>query len=203
MQSILHRGRAPVLFTLAYALLFSAGFMYGGNKEFALYTVVVFVLLALVVYVLHHTDVPQPMLWSLSAVGMLHMAGGGMHVDGERLYGFQLIDIYTAETPGLLILKYDQLVHLLGYGVLAVIVLFLLRRIAPQMNALVRAILSILAAMAAGSLNELAEFVAVLSLPSTGVGNYFNSMLDLSFNTLGAIVGVIFYESWMRLKKRL
>jgi hypothetical protein len=146
-------------------------------------------------------DIPATLLWALSLMGMLHMMGGGVHVHGERLYGYVLIDIYSGHTPGLVLFKYDQLVHMLGYGVIAVAMLFLLRRSAPQMHRHARLALSVLAAVAIGSLSELAEFATVLLLPSTGVGDYFNTMLDLSFNSIGAAIGVIAYEFYCELKK--
>lgn len=202
MHRLIPHGRIPIAFTFAYITLFSIGFMHGGNYEFALYTIVMFVALALVAFTLRHVDIPAWMLWGLSLMGMLHMAGGGVHVNGERLYGHLIFDVYSASERGLVLLRYDQMVHLVGYGVIAVIIHFLLRRTAPHMGTVASSLLSILAAMAIGSLNELTEFIAVLVLPSTGVGNYFNTMLDMSFNTAGAMMGVIIHEWWIRLKKR-
>jgi hypothetical protein len=201
MHRLIPRGRAPIAFTFAYIVLFSVGFMYGSNYEFALYTIVMFAALALVMITLRHVDIPARMLWALSFMGMLHMAGGGVHVNGERLYGYLLFDMYSASERGLVLLRYDQMVHLVGYGVIAIIIHFLLRRTAPQMGSVTVSLLAILAAMAIGSLNELTEFIAVLMLPSTGVGNYFNTMLDMSFNALGATVGVAAHEGWLGLKK--
>jgi hypothetical protein len=43
------------------------------------------------------------------------------------------------------------------------------------------------AAMGFGALNELIEFLAVLSVPETGVGGYYNTGLDIVANALGAI----------------
>lgn len=154
-----------------------------------------------VAYIVRYVRIPEPLLWGLAVIGVLHMLGGGMHVGGERLYGYQLIDLYAGDVPGLVIFKYDQLIHMIGYGVFAVAALYLLYRIAPSMHAVTRAVIAVLIAMAAGSLNELGEFIAVLLLPSTGVGDYFNTMLDLSFNTLGALIAVATYELLPRLKK--
>ncbi|MDB5238574.1 MAG: putative rane protein [Candidatus Kaiserbacteria bacterium] len=198
----LARGRGYILsFTLAYIALFSAGFMYGGNYEFAIYTVVMVAATLLVALIARDTEIPNGFLWALSGMGILHMLGGGVHIHGERLYAYRIWDLYESGDPGLVVLKYDQFIHLLGYAVIAVAIHYVLRRTMPGLDAIGRAVLSILAAMAIGSINELAEFSAVLLLPRTGVGDYFNTMLDLSFNTLGAVAGVVLYESWVRLKK--
>ena len=197
-------GRGYVFsFTLAYIVLFSIGFMYGGDYEFAIYTVVMFAALIVTALIARDTNAPHGFLWTLSLMGVLHMLGGGVHVNGDRLYGYRIVDIYTSATdPGLVIFKYDQLVHLVGYAVIAVSIHYVLRRAAPSLGVLAGATLSILAAMGIGSINELGEFSTVILLPSTGVGDYSNTMLDLLSNTIGAIVGVIGYQWWIELKKR-
>jgi putative membrane protein len=45
--------------------------------------------------------------------------------------------------------------------------------------------------MGLGALNEIVEFAAVVASPSTGVGGYYNTALDLVFNGLGATLAVI------------
>jgi hypothetical protein len=45
--------------------------------------------------------------------------------------------------------------------------------------------------MGLGAVNEIIEFVAVLSVPDTNVGGYLNTALDLIFNALGAIVAML------------
>ncbi len=45
--------------------------------------------------------------------------------------------------------------------------------------------------MGLGVLNELIEFSAVLVFPDTNVGGYFNTALDLVFNTLGALAAAV------------
>ena len=39
-----------------------------------------------------------------------------------------------------------------------------------------------------GALNEVIEFVAVLTVPETGVGGYENTALDLVFNLIGGLM---------------
>ena len=45
--------------------------------------------------------------------------------------------------------------------------------------------------------NEIIEFIAVLTVPETGVGGYENTMLDLVFNLIGGILAV-FWLGWRR-----
>jgi uncharacterized membrane protein YjdF len=200
----LAQGRGYVFsFTLAYIVLFSAGFIYGGDFEFAIYTVVMLAALIVTALIARNIKAPNGFLWALSIMGILHMAGGGIHVGSERLYAYRILNIYASATdPGLVLFRYDQLVHMVGYAVIAVSILYALRRGAPALGSLAAAALAVCAAMAIGSLNELGEFTAVLMLPSTGVGDYFNTMLDLSFNTIGAVIGVIGYQWWIELKNR-
>jgi hypothetical protein len=48
-----------------------------------------------------------------------------------------------------------------------------------------------LAAMGLGAVNEIIEFIAVLSVPDTNVGGYLNTALDLVFNAAGAIIAMV------------
>jgi hypothetical protein len=52
--------------------------------------------------------------------------------------------------------------------------------------------------MGLGAVNEIVEFIMVLALPQTGVGGYENTMWDIVFNTIGAIIAV----SYLNLKTR-
>ncbi|HTR18726.1 MAG TPA: DUF2238 domain-containing protein [Candidatus Paceibacterota bacterium] len=189
-------------FTLFYIVAFSLGFLIGGNYEFVIYTAVMLGVLLVVTLLVREYDIPDPLLWTFSFAGILHMLGGGVHVNGDRLYGFILYPVYISSTdPGFQIFRYDQLVHLFGYGVIALCIHYALRRYTPQSDPVLRACITILATMGIGSFNEVAEFFATLTLPSTGVGDYSNTLLDLTSNMLGAIVAVSGYETWIRLKK--
>jgi hypothetical protein len=47
------------------------------------------------------------------------------------------------------------------------------------------------AGMGLGALNEVVEFVAVLTMPKTNVGGYVNTGWDLVANAVGALVAVV------------
>ena len=59
------------------------------------------------------------------------------------------------------------------------------------------ALLIVLMSSGLGAINEILEFIAVVTMPETGVGGYHNTMLDLCFNLLGGILGVL-WLTWQR-----
>src|SRR5947199_3147617 len=108
-------GLAVVGFTSIYMAVALISSFLLKNSEFVFYFVVMLVLIAAVA-VLHWTNrLHIGALWGLSIWGLLHMAGGlvpipaSWPVEGNShvLYNWWLI-------PGLL--KYDQVVHAYGFG---------------------------------------------------------------------------------------
>ena len=67
LQRLIPRGRAPIFFTSSYVAAFSAGFIYGGNREFVLYTIVMFAVIVMVAYLLRQVEIPSPLLWGLKS----------------------------------------------------------------------------------------------------------------------------------------
>ena len=47
-------------------------------------------------------------------------------------------------------------------------------------------------------LNEMIEFSAVLMVPDTNVGGYYNTALDLVFNALGAVIAMVLVRAFKR-----
>jgi uncharacterized membrane protein YjdF len=56
----------------------------------------------------------------------------------------------------------------------------------------------VLGAMGLGALNEMIEFSAVLMVPDTNVGGYYNTALDLVFNALGAVIAMVLVRAFKR-----
>lgn len=175
-----------LVFTLVYTGGFGAYYASIADYEFLWYVAVLLFFFFLILGTIRYTHFTPVILWGLSLWGLLHMAGGGVQVGDGVLYGVQLIDI-TADGE-MTIFKYDQLVHAYGFGVATLVAHHLL---APRWkDGASRGLLAALAAligMGLGSVNEMVEFVAVLTFPETGVGGYINTALDLVFNALGAI----------------
>ena len=190
---------AILLFNAAY-LLFSAYVAMGRrNAEFAFYLAVMVILGACLMIVHHRARLSIGVLWCLSLWGLLHMAGGLMPVpeswpiDGDIrvLYSWWII-------PDLL--KYDQLVHVYGFGVTTWVCWQGVRailadrahcsreEIQPTFGIL---LVCVAAGMGFGALNEVVEFIAVLTIPNTNVGGYINTGWDLVSNGIGCVLAAL------------
>lgn len=114
------------------------------------------------------------------------MVGGGVIVNGLRMYGHYLI---------FGIIRYDKIIHFLGIFFAVFLIYELIKT--KKISKLVLSIILICAGIGVGTLHELIEYFLVVILPETGVGGYENTMRDIVFNSIGAIVAVI----WINLKK--
>lgn len=178
---------------------FALYYLSAKNYEFILYMLVVAGVFLLVLLTLDRSRFDNTILWGLSIWAWLHMAGGGVKIGSGVLYGLHLIPI-TGEGDAF-ILKFDQFVHFFGFGVATLIAYHLWSLyLREDINKKVVYPLVVLTGMGIGSLNEIIEFVAVLVSPETGVGGYYNTMIDMVFNTFGAIAAAVFihYRSHKR-----
>lgn len=175
-----------LLVTVAYTGAAAVYFASIGNDEFIGYIAVIIFLLVLGGCVLTHQCVPAWILWLLSFVGLLHLLGAAVPVNGDILYNYVP---YPIENPtGLTIIKFDQVVHAFGSAVAAVLMYYFLRR-DTGFHWLGIAVFSILGSIGLGALNEIIEFVAKMTVPDTDVGGYYNTAVDLCVNLLGALAG--------------
>ena len=181
---------AVLVFTLTYVVGFAAWFLAIGNVEFLWYIATLLFFVVLIALTIGRTKFPPFIIWGLSVWGLAHMAGGGIKVGGNVLYALVLIPIVG--DGELRILKYDQVVHFYGFAVTAVVLWHLLRTNFPALRGTWTIYcFSALASMGLGCLNELIEFAAVLGLPDTNVGGYYNTALDLAFNSAGAVIAML------------
>jgi len=189
MMRLTRSEAAVALFTITYIVVFTVWFLSIGNAEFIVYVVTMICLVGLIGLSARKADYPVAMLWALSIWGLAHMAGGGVPVRGAVLYNLVLIPL--VETDAYVILKYDQLVHAYGFGVTAWLLRHLLIRHFPRTAGTATALIyPVIGAMGLGSLNEMIEFTAVLMVPETNVGGYYNTALDLVFNAAGAVMAM-------------
>jgi putative membrane protein len=185
------RERTIALVTGAYVAAFTAWFLIRGNYEFVVYVITMLILIGLVGRSLRSAEYPPAMLWALSLWGLLHMAGGGVPVGDTVLYSVQVIPLSPPDGEWTF-LKYDQIVHAYGFGVTAWVLWHLMARHYPVLEGTWTIyVYPALAAMGLGAVNEIIEFVAVLSVPETNVGGYLNTALDLVFNAGGAIIAMV------------
>ncbi len=184
--------KAVAAFVILYLVVFSAWFFSIGNFEFIIYIVTMLVLLGLIGSTLRVGEYPPAMLWALAGWGLLHCAGGGVPVGDQVLYGVQVIPILGNGETEMTLLKYDQLVHALGFGITAWVLWHVLTRHYPDTrHSWTAYAFPALASMGLGAVNEIIEFSAVVAVQDTGVGGYVNTALDLCFNGAGALIAVL------------
>lgn len=200
-MSYLHRIKpaewAVAAVVAVYFTGFTVWFLSIGNMEFLIYVVTMAILIALIGASLRVAEYPAPMLWALALWGFLHMAGGGVPVGDGVLYGLQLVPLIS--DGEMTILKYDQLVHALGFGVSTWVLWHLLTRHYPATRGTWTSyVFPVLAATGLGATNEIIEFSAVVAVQDTGVGGYINTALDLCFNALGAVLAMLWIAAATR-----
>ena len=168
---------------------FSIYFISSKNYEFIIYVGVIIALLALIFYTKDRVHYPMLCLWGLTLWALMHMAGGTIYLGDTRLYELILIPISDKYE----IFKYDQFVHILGFGVATYIFYGVLRSILrkdlQKWTAL--SIIVVMVGLGIGALNEVIEFIITVIAPSTGVGGYINTSLDLVADLIGAIGALI------------
>ncbi|MGH3373018.1 MAG: DUF2238 domain-containing protein, partial [Nocardioidaceae bacterium] len=167
-------------FTITYVVAFGVFCVPRGISAFWIYAGVVAVLMVLVAVVDRRIGLSPRLVAALSVWGLAHMAGGlipAEAADGNVLYNVVLI-------PGLL--RYDQLVHALGFGTAAAVCRRLLEVRAPGLRPGTLAICVWLMGMGLGAFNEVVEFATTLVQPQSNVGGYRNTAFDLVFNMLGS-----------------
>ncbi|MFH1585340.1 MAG: hypothetical protein ABIB79_01065 [archaeon] len=109
--------------------------------------------------------------------------------NGEVFYTLILIPL--SETYS--IFKYDPFVHIVGFGVAALMMWVVLKpKLKPLGNWTAISIIIIMAGLGVGALNEIIEFTATVAVPETNVGGYINTSLDLVADLIGAVLAMIY-----------
>ena len=181
-------------FTAMYLIFFTLHAMWDNNYEFIFYSAIMLALLLFITRIYRRIQLADWIMVSLSAFGLLHLAGGNLTVAGAKLY--------EIEFSGRL--HFDNLVHTLGIFLATLIVYNLIQPFADKKikdTSLVFYFLLVLMALGLGALNEIIEFTAVVFLDaSRSVGDYYNNALDNVFNTIGALVAVAVIHQYRRRK---
>jgi len=191
--------RLIILITsLVYTLAFGGYYFLSGNLEFLWYVLVLLIFIGIIGGTVKRTRFSPAMLWALSFWGFLHMMGGGILINGKVLYAFVIIPFSLSGDFS--ILRFDQVVHFYGFAMATVAMFYLLKPVVSENGTEGRTLLlAFLAGMGLGAGNEIVEFIAVLAFPDTNVGGYYNTMLDLVFNMMGALTAI----ALIYLRKRL
>jgi hypothetical protein len=189
-----------VCFTVVYMAVSLIVCLMRKNPEFIFYLVVMCVLIAAVTSVHLKVGLHIGALWGLSIWGLAHMAGGLMpvplswpkHGDTPVLYNLWLIPKF---------LKYDQLVHAYGFGLVTWICWQGIRSAFSKHDVDAKPTLGLMTLCVAGGMgfgaaNEIVEFIATITMPGTNVGGYDNTGWDLVANFVGCVLSaiIIFYR---------
>ena len=187
------RGRLlPTILTYLFLIVLVVYFISKGNYEFLGYAAVVGILYFVVLKLDSKYNLPTYSIWLFVVWVFLHMLGGSVYLAGTRLYDLILIDLVNGGGE-FMILKYDQFVHAYCYFAFSIIIYYILASHTKPGNRKALAIFAILASVGVGMLNEVIEFGMVLFAGAAdAVGGYYNTALDLVFNLIGAIIGVLF-----------
>jgi uncharacterized membrane protein YjdF len=125
------------------------------------------------------------------------MAGGGVYINGVRLYDIILIPLSTTYP----ILRYDQVVHIFGFAAATLMMFDLLRPLLKEnlQGYVALSVVVIMAGLGVGAFNEIVEALVAATVPQSGVGGYVNTALDLISDLIGAILAMAFIK-WQYLR---
>jgi len=186
----LKKGQIPIFVVNLIALvIFAIIFLSRKNYEFMIYIGVIVFFLLLIVYTNKTVNYPNSVLWGLTLWSILHMSGGGLYISGTKLYELMLVPLVSEPYN---IFKFDQLVHMVGFGVTTVVLYHILRPLLKVKKWVQLSIILVMAGLGAGALNEIVEFFATVLVQDTGVGGYVNTALDLVSNLIGAILAMTY-----------
>ncbi len=186
-MKLIRKGQLPILITMIGVLLvFSVYFFTKKNNEFIIYIFVILFFFVLILFTNNRVNYSNTSLWGLTLWSTLHMAGGGISVKGDVLYKLILVPITES------IFRYDQFVHIIGFGVATLIMFELLNpKLKPIKYWTAISIVVVMAGLGVGAVNEIVEYIATLLVPETGVGGYDNTLLDLISDLIGALFALI------------
>ncbi len=152
------------------------------------------IIISLVIFMDIRVTFSHLVLAGLTLWGFLHLAGGLVPIPTD----WTIID---ASRPVLYDLKphknfpkYDQIIHALGFGISLMAAYEALQaHLKTKLNLSFPIMVALfLIAIGLGALNEMIEFVAVISMANTNVGGYNNTGWDLVSNAAGAILALLY-----------
>ena len=185
--------KGSIIFTLSYLAVFSIISITKQDYTF-LFSAGLMILLMLVGLRLDKKfNFPRLIIIGATVLAALHIFASYIHIDGVKLYDLWLIEGH---------LKFDNIIHFVASFVA---IGFIYSLISPYLNEKIKhkklllASILILAAMGAGTINEIVELNAVLFLGMQNtIGDYLNNAFDLVFNFFGAFAAcllVLYYKN--------
>jgi uncharacterized membrane protein YjdF len=186
-----------LVINIALLLAFGTSFLMQKNYEFIIYVGVIIICLALIVVSFFKITYSYATLTGLTIWSLMHMAGGGIYINGVRLYDIILVPL-SQTYP---ILRYDQVVHIFGFAVATLLMFDLLRPLLKEnlQHFIALSVVVMMAGLGVGAFNEIVEALVAAIVPQAGVGGYVNTALDLISDLIGAILAMAFIK-WRYLK---
>ncbi|MDD5651457.1 MAG: DUF2238 domain-containing protein [Candidatus Nanoarchaeia archaeon] len=184
-------------FLVIYAFAFIIASFIDNNYEFLFYSFIMFLLTVIVVLYYKHIRLTSSLIVGLILISVLHTLGGHLFFNGIRLY-----DIWIIEN----LIRYDNLVHFIGYFVTTFIAYNLLSPYLDdkiKYNRFFLSLVLVFITIGIGALNEIFELFAVIFLNAgSQVGDYLNNAFDLVFNLLGSITACFFLIYYYKKTKK-
>ncbi len=191
---LIKKEQLPILFVILASLVFyTILFVKRKNYEFMIYILVIIFFAVVVALANKKLNYPNYVLWWLTIWAILHMSGGGIFVNGKKLYELMIFQIVAEPYK---IFKFDQLVHIIGFFAATLAFYYTLKPLLkePVKRWISLSIILTMAGFGAGALNEIIEFAATVLVPETGVGGYENTSLDLVADLIGAVIAAIYIQ---------
>ena len=184
------------LIVLAYMAVFVSMAVAIKNTEFIFYQVTMMIMIAVVVYMDKRVTFSPLVLGGLALWGFIHLGGGLIPIPASWTVLETSAPVLYDLKPFHFSPKYDQIVHAFGFGICAIAAYEALQSHLKQTLKLSFPICAVLffIALGLGALNEMIEFIAVISIPNTNVGGYMNTGWDLVSNSVGALIAVIYLK---------
>ena len=156
------------------------------NWEVLFYAVMISLFVGFLWYTDRFFHYAKTSLFLLLVWLVLHICGGVVPIgEGRVLYHWVVVPLIPEPYS---ILKFDQVMHAFCYVVIGLLVDDAIAPLLKQgLPRVARFMIVTLVAAGIGALNEVMEFAAVCMFPGTSVGDYTNNVLDLVFNTIGAL----------------
>ena len=191
-----------LFFSILYTIMFGTYFFSVGNYEFIWYVIVLFLLITVVSILHYFYQFNNGVLAGLSVWGLIHMAGGSIRINNAVLYRYIIYPFFSVEITGTHILKFDQFAHFYCYIFVTLLLYYIMKSYLDEKTpGVIFGIFLLLASVGIGALYEIIEFIPVLLLENTGVGDYYNTLWDLVFDTLGTLTAVIYLTIKRRMSK--
>jgi putative membrane protein len=182
------------IFNASYLFWGAAYFIQDLNLEFVIYVAVIIAIMGTVLATVSYTDFPHWLLWLLSFWGVMHVLGGALETPDGVLFAYRIYPFLDLGGE-FYILKYDQVVHVYLYGVVALMARHVYSARIVSAGAGFIALAAVLTSLGVSALNEIMEFLIAVTVERNGVGGYENAMLDLIFNLSGAVVAILVYQT--------